>query len=541
MAASNTAVLTVNLTAVGDVPAFAPVTKDGAAAAAGGQAIGLAATAARNGGLFAVVTMGSGVALAGGDVAFGQTVQVGAASTVVPKTNGMGIGVAMNAATAGNQVEVMLISQDGVQVNTNPFTGGNDIQAGTSTLKLPAGVTDLADGVGSSVLPAVSGATAFRQGAGQTATLIGTGRTYGSQVPFEKPFYAIRLIFANYNTAAAQVYDSVKVAPSPSPMNVNNGTGLTWSQVTVNGSNTITVPAATQGAGGTPTNNIIAGFVVSDLIPVTSLARTDIVGALPLLFIRGYSAGDLRVAKIGSPDGDANAAPIFQANGYSYLGQQATGDAVTTITGITGASSSLSVAAGVIFYTGDGAFDCPVFGDSLCAGYSGSATGHQSGWIANVGPLLRAKSKIQGFANFALGGMGYANSILTMRAFVTAYKPKAVAFYNFSPNTFAGSQANLDAAFALVLENVKWLKDQGVTPIVITGTPLNAYNNPMLFNHAERTKAALAGTCKVLDFYSVIRDPANPYQILPAYNYDNIHITPAGDLALAQYVNNEVA
>ena len=393
--------------------------------------------------------------------------------------------------------------------------------------------------LGGGVLPGVSGATAFRQAAGQGSTSLGTGRTYANQVPFEKPFTAIRLIFANYNTAAAQVFDGVKVAPSPAGMDTNNGTALTWSQVTFGGSNTATVPIATQGSGGTASNNIIPGYLVSDLIPVQSVARTDVVGALPLLFIRGYSVGDCRVSTMGSSSANANA--IFQAQGYTYLGQQAVGDAVTTITGITGAASALSVASGVIFYTGDGTYDCAVFGDSLCAGYSGSATGHQSGWIANIGPLLRPKSKIQGFANYALGGETYQNSILTMRAFVAAYKPKSVAFYNFSPNTFSGLQSNLDAAFALVLDNVKWLKDQGVTPIVITGTPLNAYNNALLFNHSERTKTALAGTCKVLDFYTVIRDPANPYQILPAYNYDGIHVNNVADLALAQYVSDQLA
>lgn len=389
------------------------------------------------------------------------------------------------------------------------------------------------------VLPPVSGATAFRQAAGQGSTSLGTGRTYANQVPFEKPYYAIRLIFANYNTAAAQVFDGVKVAPSPAGMDTNNGTSLTWSQVTFSGSNTATVPIATQGSGGTAANNIIPGYLVSDLIPVQSVARTDVVGGLPLLFIRGYSVGDCRVSTMGSSSANANA--IFQAQGYTYLGQQAVGDAVTTITGITGAASALSVASGVIFYNGDGTFDCPVFGDSLCAGYSGTSLGYQSGWIANIGPMLRVRSGVMGFANFALGGETYANSILTMRAYVTAYKPKAVAFYNFSPNTFAGLQSNLDASFALMLENVKWLKDQGVEPIVITGTPLNSYNTPILFNHAEKTKAVLAGTCRVLDFYSVIRDPSNPYQILPAYNYDGIHINPLGDMALAQYVVNELS
>lgn len=385
-------------------------------------------------------------------------------------------------------------------------------------------------------IPEVSGATAFRQVTGNSSTSIGTGRTFANDVPFEKPFTAVRLVFANYNTAAAQVFDAVKVAPSPGSMAVNNGTALSWSQVTVNGSNTITVPIATQGSGGVAASNVIPGYIVTDLIPVTSLARTDVVGALPLLFIRGYSAGDCRVSVIGQSSGAASA--IFQDKGYIYLGQQAVGDQVTTISAMTGSGSGLSVAAGVIFYTGDGAFDCPCFGDSLLAGNN---VGYQSGWIANAGPLLRANSQVQGFANFGVGGQLHANSILTMRAYVTAHKPRAVAFYNFSPNSFSGLQSQLDTSFAAVLENVKWLKDQNVTPIVITGSPVNTQNNPLIFNHSERTKTALAGTCKVLDFYTVIRDPANPYQILPAYNYDGVHINPAGDLALAQYVVNELS
>ena len=40
-----------------------------------------------------------------------------------------------------------------------------------------------------------------------------------------------------------------------------------------------------------------------------------------------------------------------------------------------------------------------------------------------------------------------------------------------------------------------------------------------------------------IDFDSAVRDPANSVNLLPAYNSDNLHITPAGYSAMADAID----
>ena len=41
----------------------------------------------------------------------------------------------------------------------------------------------------------------------------------------------------------------------------------------------------------------------------------------------------------------------------------------------------------------------------------------------------------------------------------------------------------------------------------------------------------------VIDFDAAVRDPANPARLLPAYDFDGIHLTDAGYGAMADVVN----
>ena len=41
----------------------------------------------------------------------------------------------------------------------------------------------------------------------------------------------------------------------------------------------------------------------------------------------------------------------------------------------------------------------------------------------------------------------------------------------------------------------------------------------------------------VVDFDAAVRDPANPTRLLPAYDFDGIHLTDAGYEAMANAIN----
>jgi len=148
MASNATSLLTQGIIAQAAIAKNQPITKTGTVAAAGGTCIGFSQTSAAIGERVGVTVLGSGIGVAGGTIAANAALQVGANGTVITQSTGAIIGRAMNAAVIGDHVEVFIAPHGNVSSGENPVTGGNDFSGDVSTLKLPAGVTDLTAGVG---------------------------------------------------------------------------------------------------------------------------------------------------------------------------------------------------------------------------------------------------------------------------------------------------------------------------------------------------------------------------------------------------------
>ena len=421
--------------------------------------------------------------------------------------------------------EVLVPAHDLVRSNTDPLTGGNNIVAGTSTLKLPAGESSF----GSSEY---EGITLQRHFSEYDGSVFATGRTVLSQHPATAPFYGVRLMFQNSDTAAAMNISGVKIASSPTLGAVNDGAALTWMQVTFSGSNTVSIPAAT----GT-VNDIVPKVVFSDYIPIASVARSDVVGANPLLFARVYFADSTGRAFVPAGWTNANAVAIFAGAGNDNASAQQAGDYVTTTTArLMNDASMVTSVAGIEFYQGIKTRRVSMFGDSL---FSGVQAGYLAGWHIRAQNLFKAAGRSVTFANYAKGGQTLAASYATAKNVMTAAVPKVAVFYAFSPNSGAGSQAALDAQWAACLDMIRWCKERNITPVVCTSGPVSTYSGAsklLLQAHNARTRASLAGVCQVLDFERVLQDPADPLSLLPAYTIEGTHYTDAGYQALANYV-----
>lgn len=112
MAASKIALLTLGLTSTAALAQYQPVQASGAAATAGGNAVGFAdVTVAASGTLYPATAMGTAIAVAGAAINAGALVEVHTTVTqVVTKSAGVAIGRAITAAGApGDLIEVLLI------------------------------------------------------------------------------------------------------------------------------------------------------------------------------------------------------------------------------------------------------------------------------------------------------------------------------------------------------------------------------------------------------------------------------------------------
>ena len=108
MATGHISLLTIGITAQVHVPAKSAITKDGFIASPGAPCIGFAQTEAAIGERIPVCVVGSSQAIAGANISIGDALEIGANATVVTQSSGAFVGSALNSATAGNYVEVLI-------------------------------------------------------------------------------------------------------------------------------------------------------------------------------------------------------------------------------------------------------------------------------------------------------------------------------------------------------------------------------------------------------------------------------------------------
>lgn len=109
MSAQKKPLLTLTRTAAATLTQYQLVDAAGAVATAAAAALGAVTTDAAAGDDIAVDVRGTTIALAGAAISDGAELEVGTAGTVVTKTTGLPVGIALQAAAAaGEPIEILL-------------------------------------------------------------------------------------------------------------------------------------------------------------------------------------------------------------------------------------------------------------------------------------------------------------------------------------------------------------------------------------------------------------------------------------------------
>lgn len=365
-----------------------------------------------------------------------------------------------------------------------------------------------------------------------TAGSATAGYTFARQDAAVDAFLAVRLVFANYANTA-QTITSAKAAVSPTAG--NDGTALSWVNVTFGGSASGTHPAATGGSA----SNVMPSLYYSDWIDLSSIPRTDFPGRSPLLYTRAHFAGASSQQQLfGSAMQDYAAAGL--ADSYEFASAITAGDAVSTISALVPAASGTWICpVGVEYLYSRPTVVVADVGDSLFAGQIGDTT--SSGWrpvTDQACRLLRAERPgvIYSPASYAIRGQNTAASYVTAREVVSKQRPDFLVFKAWSPNDGAPTQTLMDAAWRRVLYLVEHCLSNGVQPVVVTSYPVNAYaaSEIALLEAQNARVRALAPLVLVSDEGAAIADPANPGKINPAYLAGaGTHLNAAGYAAAA--------
>src|SRR6185437_5130070 len=358
------------------------------------------------------------------------------------------------------------------------------------------------------------------------------------QLPALAPFYAVKLVYLNYDTTATQNYDGAYVTAAPKSLQSGNNSVLfTWVPVTVNGSASFSVPIATTGAGG----QIIPGIMITDFVPVTWTPRIDTVGAPPLLRVASHIVPSASSTNHPNYNGTNYAAfnalsgnpglvtGTFETNGVPLSGILTSG---LTVANSGGTQNPLAA----IFYYNNVHLDIWEFGDSIIQGQG--TTTH----IAGLSEYLAFNSygnptQFSGM-NFATSGQKTVDTMARLKTTLAAgaangQLPKYALFKSWSPNdTPINTQSTFDTVWAYVMEMVNFCIQKGVQPIVCTGPFCNGYTLSMIQTQNARVMA-LPATVRKVDLFN-IWTPGGVWN--PSYFVDGTHPNDLGESAAANQI-----
>lgn len=394
----------------------------------------------------------------------------------------------------------LLVAPDGTTIPSSVSGGGKNPKTSHAT------VVRITPGTGPAYVTALTIAA-------------GAKKSFDIQIPCPGPEYvAARPIFANYNATPLTI-GLAKVASAPKHL-ASTGTQLgVWPQLAFSGSSTGAI-------AGRTTNGVqdIPGILIADLVLITSVARDD-AGTRRMLRVRtlidnSASGSPLNFNALNAPAAMAtwNADPTnngFQIGAYTSV----SADLVTTTADSTAVvdTGATMVCIGAIFYTSAAIASGAAVGDSLVGGIGSSAGGVTNGFKGWVTQLTALDIGIS-IANWACPSQTTQDTRSTLIAILAAHKPDYMFFKSWSPND-GNSQANFDTAWFYTLDMIEQCRQAGVTPVVLTSSPLNAYDatqNARRVAQNARTLALAGPGLIVADTGAAVADPANPSQILAA-------------------------
>ena len=366
-------------------------------------------------------------------------------------------------------------------------------------------------------------------------------QTLTSAFTSESPYLGVQLFYLNQDTAAYRI-DSAAIAPSvqlgdaTNPTNVSGALDATlWQYVTFSGQRSGVIPAGVRGNTGIhPVNDTVHGLLVSDVMPILSLPRTD--GAYPLLLTRTFTAASMPVAVSGdilalSPVGGG----AFDAasNGRIVRAGTIAGDMATTPGLAQGTPGQALAPTGVIFHTATASLAVMAGGDSIFQGY-GTAT-YQNDPFHIAACAVSTPALPVTVCKLAYQGMPTQSFLGNLQQMIIAAPPNLVFIKPASSNDkLSGTPAGISQTEGMLIDLVDWIAGRGIMPAVTTDIPYAQDSTNDALRLAMNANLRRWGWyCADCD--AAVTDGGSPAAILPQYSSFTLapHPNDAGDGAMA--------
>lgn len=291
-------------------------------------------------------------------------------------------------------------------------------------------------------------------------------------------------------------------------------------------------------------NTLREGYAVSDYLPLSSLDRTDIVGAPPLfmLRVRGTSVGNFTATEIS----DLSANPFNLADPDFCGGYWAGDQTAVSAPGAMVARSSCPAVTVHFFLRGSRVSSIGVAGDSLEQGWVASTTspltaGLIDGWPRKLVRLLNAAGSSASLTQCAQ--VGNYSQLSHERAYGLLLTGALTHLFikPWSVNEAADGITGIPAALSRTSRLIQLCRSKQVVPIIVRPWAGQSISSaPGLLVQTYCDNAAHSGV-PVLDCRALVGGSTTSDTILDAYvcktsggaAVDAVHINDAGHAAVA--------
>lgn len=434
---------------------------------------------------------------------------------------------------------VSVISNKTVLSGVQPVTDSSGYVSGFSggpTNILPPRLVQRHTAVSSKIMPTSANPAGFANDATN-------GKVSNQQITALAPFYGVKLIYANYSTSVTIPIDGAWVAPSGAGIPAGTAPGnssLTWTGVTFSGSTSGIVPVAV-----TNVTRPVPGYLVSDFIPLKSIARTDNISLPPILRVATHNTASSNNVVVPGRNGtkettfnslnvnNCTANPGLATASYQFvaaLGSSITGSQ-TVFTG------QYDEPVGAIFYYSTGVLEVTFHGDSILAG-DGSTTTY-AGFGEYLTFMTYGTVRPISSSGWAMSGEKTVDTLAIMKGVFSKFKPDYAVFKAWSPND-GYTQAIADTSWGYCLEMVEVCRQNGVTPVVLTHPPSSGMAWSVLQTQNSRV-LSLPKFVITVDVASSINDPNSPGNMIASYDSgDHVHLNDLGNNLVASLINSSL-
>lgn len=366
------------------------------------------------------------------------------------------------------------------------------------------------------------------------------GSTGGQLMLAEAPFVAVQLCVVNLAPNAVTGISSVVGVTETIDTTVAANLfkpvigGVTYGNLAAAGSINGFRPVTWNGGAATvdlASGATVAQYALSDIIPLTSVPRADVVGALPAYISRTYHDGVNNGAHSFALSYAANRVPTPANRGRVLLNGWSGSNAVATLTTNVGLSTDM-IMVFPIFHYATPALNVLAAGDSTYQN-EGIVADHMTSWGWRGCADASSQNRPVNFLNFGCSGKASAEYWARAKEVINAgLVPDVLVIPPASVNdgwVIGNLERQFADAKARAYEIVRFVQSKGIRHLCFT--PIMPYNSNTAAQDAYRVSwniwlksFAQAVGAGVLDF-SAMGNGATPERWVPEYNYgaDGIH------------------